>query len=207
MRQQVDLETWVRKEHFNLFNEFDDPYYGVCVNIDCTKAYLFAKQNGISFFLYSLYNSLAAAHLVEPFKYRVEGNEVYIYDQIDAGSTIGRPNGTFGFVHLLYFPSLTEFITVSSKEVELVKNADTLIRNPAKNVIRFSSLPWIDFTSISHASNSLFKDSCPKISFGKMTEKDGKRTMPVSVHVHHALVDGLHVGQFIDAFQELMNQE
>jgi chloramphenicol O-acetyltransferase type A len=39
-----------------------------------------------------------------------------------------------------------------------------------------------------------------------MTEKDGKRSMPVSVHVHHALVDGLHVGQYIDRFQELMNK-
>lgn len=207
MKQLVDIENWVRKEHFNLFNQFDDPYYGVCVNVDCTKAYRFAKDNGVSFFLYSLYQSLTAAQLVEAFKYRIENNEVYIYDQIDAGSTIGRSNGTFGFVHLLYSADFTEFITAAAKEVELVKNADTLVRSPAGNVIRFSSLPWINFTSISHASNSMFKDSCPKISFGKMTQTDGKRTMPMSVHVHHALVDGLHVGQFIDCFQQLMNQE
>jgi chloramphenicol O-acetyltransferase type A len=44
------------------------------------------------------------------------------------------------------------------------------------------------------------------MSFGKMTESDGKLTMPVSVHVHHALIDGLHVGQYIDLFQQLMNE-
>jgi len=205
MKQKVDIENWVRKEHFQLFNQFDDPYYGVCVNIDCTNAYRFAKEKGISFFLYSLYQSLNAAHRVEAFKYRIEGDEVFIYDQIDAGSTIGRSNGTFGFVRVFYSADLTEFITEAAKEVEEVKNATTLVREPANNVIRFSSLPWINFTSISHASNSQFKDSCPKISFGKMTETDGKRTMPVSVHVHHALVDGIHVGQFIDCLQELMN--
>lgn len=205
-KQQVDIETWARKEHFDLFNSFDDPYYGVTVNIDCTQAYRFSKEKGISFFLYSLYQCLNAAQQIEAFKYRIEDDQVFIHDQVDAGSTIGRSNGTFGFVHLLYFPTLEEFIAVSSKEVEEVKNATTLVRSPARNVIRFSSLPWINFTSISHASNSLFKDSCPKISFGKMTENEGKRTMPISIHVHHALVDGLHVGQFIDCLQELMNQ-
>jgi chloramphenicol O-acetyltransferase type A len=39
-----------------------------------------------------------------------------------------------------------------------------------------------------------------------MTRENGKKSMPVSVHVHHMLMDGYHVGQFIDAFQELMNR-
>ena len=206
MKQKVDLETWVRKEHFNLFSTFDEPYYGVTVNVDCTKAYQYVKEKGMSFFLYSLYQSLTAAQLTEAFRYRIEEDEVFIYDQIDAGSTIGRSNGTFGFVHLLYAADLTSFMEEATRAVEKVKNADTLLRSPANNVIRFSSLPWINFTSISHAGNSLFKDTCPKISFGKMTENNGRRTMPMSVHVHHALVDGLHVGQFIDCFQELMDQ-
>lgn len=29
--------------------------------------------------------------------------------------------------------------------------------------------------------------------------------MPISVHVHHALVDGYHVGQFFDFLQEQMH--
>ncbi len=31
--------------------------------------------------------------------------------------------------------------------------------------------------------------------------------MPVSIHVHHALADGYHVGLFVNKFQELMNGE
>jgi chloramphenicol O-acetyltransferase type A len=30
--------------------------------------------------------------------------------------------------------------------------------------------------------------------------------MPLSVHVHHALMDAYHVGLFIDEFQKLMNE-
>jgi chloramphenicol O-acetyltransferase type A len=38
-----------------------------------------------------------------------------------------------------------------------------------------------------------------------MTEENGKRSMPVSVHVHHGLTDGYHVGLFVNKFQKLMN--
>jgi hypothetical protein len=29
----------------------------------------------------------------------------------------------------------------------------------------------------------------------------------MSVHVHHGLMDGMHLGQFVDYFQEIMNQK
>jgi len=78
---------------------------------------------------------------------------------------------------------------------------------PNENLIHFSAIPWVNFTSLSHARSYSFPDSCPKISFGKMMiADDGKRTMSMSVHAHHGLMDGFQVGQFIDCFQELMNQ-
>jgi chloramphenicol O-acetyltransferase type A len=205
MKQKLHLDTWVRKEHFLFFKQFDEPFYGVTVRLDCTKAYLFAKERETSFFLYTMHRALAAANALEPFKLRMEDDEVYIYDQIDAGSTIGRSNGTFGFGYIPYASQFDQFIITANKEVESVQNSNELIRSNVNNIIRFSSLPWIDFTSISHARTFGLQDSCPRISFGKMTQQDGKRSMPVSIHVHHALIDGLHVGQYIDLFQELMN--
>jgi chloramphenicol O-acetyltransferase type A len=206
MKQKLDIQNWARKEHFNFYNRFDEPYYGACVNLDCTIAYKAAKARGVSFFLYYLYQSLNAAQLIESFRYRIEADEVFIYDQIDAGSTIDRSNGTFGFVYMPYSPSFDEFISNANKAIELVKSRNDLERSPALNVIRYSSLPWIDFTSLSHARQFSFKDSCPKISFGKMTESNGRRTMPLSIHVHHALIDGVHLGQYIDCYQYLMNK-
>jgi chloramphenicol O-acetyltransferase type A len=39
-----------------------------------------------------------------------------------------------------------------------------------------------------------------------MVSDTGQRTMSMSVHVHHGLMDGMHLGQFVDYFQEIMNQ-
>ena len=67
----------------------------------------------------------------------------------------------------------------------------------------FSAVPWVNFTSVSHARNFAFRESCPKITFGKLSQN---KKMPVSIHAHHALVDGIHVGEFIKEFQRLMNK-
>jgi chloramphenicol O-acetyltransferase type A len=73
-------------------------------------------------------------------------------------------------------------------------------------VIHFSAVPWLDFTSVSHARSFSFPDSCPKITFGKAVEEaPGRKSMAVSVHVHHGLVDGSHVGLFAERFQHLLN--
>jgi chloramphenicol O-acetyltransferase type A len=205
VKQRVDLDTWARKAHFEFFSKFEEPYYGVCVKVDCTAAYAFAKREGISFFLYYLYLTIAAAQRVEAFRLRIEDGEVVLYDTVDGGSTVGRPDGTFGFGYFPYCENLNEFMELAAREVERVRGTIGMERRERTNILRCSALPWIDFTSISHARRFSAGDSCPWISFGKMTEHDGRRWMPVSVHVHHALVDGLHVGQWIDSFQELMN--
>jgi chloramphenicol O-acetyltransferase type A len=207
MKQKLDIQTWVRKDHFEFFSQFEEPFHGVCVNMDCTIAHRFAKANNISFHLYTLHCALTAAHIIEPFKYRIEDDNVFIYDQINGGTTVARSNGTFGFAYFDYDPSLTDFISGANQEVDLIKDRTDLVRSPHNNVIRFSSLPWINFTSLSHARMFSVKDSCPRITFGKITIQNGKRSIPMSVHVHHALVDGLHVGQYIDCLQELLNKE
>ncbi len=205
MKQRIDIDNWIRKDLFNFFNKFEEPYYGATVSIDCTVAYKTAKQNGVSFYLYYLYQSLAASQLIEAFKLRIDGNDVYRYDRIDAGSTIDRPDGTFGFGDFIYYPNFEDFHTEAAKVVQRVRMETGIVRSTAANVIRFSALPWIDFTALSHARMFAFKDSCPKISFGKITTVSEIKSMPVSIHVNHALVDGLQLGRFIECYQELMN--
>lgn len=206
MKQKINIENWNRKDHFTFFNQFEEPFYGATVTIDCTLAYQKAKKEGISFFLYYLYQSLKASQQVDAFLLRVIDNEVFRYDHIDGQSTVGRPDGTFGFAHFDYYPELNDFLSNANSVVQQVQNQPGLKLFRNENVIRYSALPWIDFTSLSHARMFAVKDSCPKISFGKVSTHHEKKTMPVSIHVHHALVDGIDLGKYVDCFQEFMNQ-
>jgi chloramphenicol O-acetyltransferase type A len=155
-------------------------------------------------FLTLVHRALVAAHQVENFMTRIVDGSVWRYATIHAGSAIGRPNGTIGFAQYPYQPELLPFVREASAEVDRVKGRNDLERYAGQDLIRFSVQPWFDFTSISHARNFSGQDSAPQITFGKITEVGGRFTMPVSIHVHHALVDGLHVAQFVTQFERYL---
>ena len=206
MKQKLDITTWNRKEHFLFFSQMQEPFFGVTVPIDCTRAYAKSKELGVTFFTYYLHKTLVAVNTIEPFRYRIIDNEVYIFDQIDASATILREDKTFAFSWMEYTEDIHEFAEITKKEIERIKDTTGLItRAFPENQIHFSAVPWVNFTSYSHARSFTYPDSCPKISFGKMIDENGKKTMQMAVHVHHGLMDGYHVGLFISCFEELMN--
>ena len=207
MKQLITLDDWKRKQHFQFFSKFKEPFFGVTINIDCTLAYQQAKEKGNSFFLYYLYRALKAANAIENFRYRIIDKEVYLFDQINASATINRPDETFGFSYMDYDKNEELFYQNAKEEIVRVQQSKGLIpAGSGENVIHFSAVPWLDFTSLSHARSFTFPDSCPKISFGKVTENNGKKLMSVSIHAHHGLMDGFHIGLFAEKFQELMNE-
>lgn len=206
MHKLLNIDTWNRKDHFNFFKQLEEPFFGVCVPIDCTVTYQKSKEEKHSFFISYLHKVLVALNSIECFRYRISGEDILIYDQIDASATIGRADKTFGFSFIKFHPNFKEFEIIALKEIERVRKTPGLeVAVAGDHVIHFSALPWLNFTSFSHARSFSFPDSAPKISVGKMTENNGKKSFPVSIHVHHGLVDGFHVGAFVEKFQELMD--
>jgi len=209
MKQLLNIENWPRAEHFQFFRKMDEPFFGMTVTINCSRAYEVSKQLQTSFFLYYLHKTLAAVNRIEPMRYRIDDNKIFVYDRIDGSATISRDDGSFGFSLIEFDPDYKVFSENALIETSRVRNTPGLFTRAFEqdNLIHFSALPWVNFTSLSHARGFGFADSCPKISFGKMTlTENGMRTMPMSVHVHHGLMDGFHVGLFVDCFQGIMNQ-
>ena len=184
----------------------EEPFFGLTATINCTKAYETCKKSGVSFFLFYLHKALIAANRIDSFKLKIVDDEVWVFDKINATPTISRIDGTFGFSYIEFSEDFKEFSEKAIEIIEIIKKHNGLFPPPElevfEHVIQFSAIPWVDFTSLSHARSFAYKDSSPKISFGKLTDKNGEKLMPVSVHVHHSLMDGFHVGQFFEFFQE-----
>ncbi len=204
-RRKIDVQTWERAAVYKFFSGFTDPFHGVCVRVDCTATYACAKQRGLSVFLTLVHRALAAAQKVENFRTRIVDGEVWLYDVIHASGVVARANGTIGFAYHPYLASLDDFVQAATAAVRAVAERSDLDLRPEQNLIHFSALPWFDFTSIDHARNFAFVDSVPRITFGKITEANERRTMSVSIHAHHALTDGLHVAQFVEHFQNCLD--
>lgn len=206
MRQKIDIRNWKRKEIYDFFKNYEEPYYGIAVDLDCTEAYEFAKSKDYSFFLYYLHVILKSVNQTDAFKYRIEGDDLYLYDVINASATVDRDDGTFGFSYIPYFENLDLFMERATEELIEVRTSTQLIRSEiGENIIHFSALPWIQFTHVSHPRRYSRRDSIPKITVGKYHTLNKRKMLPVSVHVNHAVADGLHMGQFFKTLQQLLH--
>lgn len=206
MKKIIDPENWNRKEHFEFFIKYDEPFFGFTLKLNCEKAYRFCKDQKIPFYAFYLYCSNRAVNEVENFRYRIQGNQVVEYDKINISATMARPDKTFGFSYIEFDENFETFFSRFREEKERVVSSKSLVSPRMDDqTVHYTSLPWIDFTSMSHARNFRNNDSCPKISFGKLDKEKGSFEMPVSIHAHHALVDGYHIGKLIEKIQEKLD--
>jgi hypothetical protein len=90
MLQEINTDTWHRKEIFDFFCGFDEPYFGITADVHVSKAYQCAKEKDISFFVYYLHCTLIAINQIDALKLRILETKPVIFDTIHASATINR---------------------------------------------------------------------------------------------------------------------
>ncbi|MDB9954303.1 CatA-like O-acetyltransferase [Flavobacteriaceae bacterium] len=200
--RKLDISAWNRKHHFNHFNALADPYFGVTIPFDVSKAYKKSKETGVSFFAIYLHDCMKAINAVENFKYRIIDDEVFEYDVIHASATLIRADNTFGFSFVNFSENFEEFNTNFLKEKQRIDESSELYP-PVNglNCIHCSALPWFSFTSQKEPFSGI-KDSVPKLAFSKTYTENDSLMMNVGISANHALIDGYHIGQFAELFQK-----
>ncbi|MDR0797447.1 MAG: chloramphenicol acetyltransferase [Nitrososphaerota archaeon] len=211
MKDKIDFQSWTRREYYEHFGSCDDPYFGVTVTVDCTVAYETCKRLDYSFFVYYMFESIKAANLIENFRYRIIDKDIWLFDRIHASTTVGRPDGTFGFALFEYTDEFNVFQKNADKQIAIVQKTQGLLadNDDARrfDVIHYTTLPWFSFTSFRHEKNFRHKESIPKIAFGKFSEREGKKWLTVSVNANHGLMDGYHIGKYLELFQAGLNKK
>lgn len=207
--RRLDLETWTRREHFRFYREYDNPFFNLCADVDVTAlARRTRAPASPSFFLASLFLSLKAANEIEEFRYRIRGDDVVVHEVIHGGSTILREDQTFAFGYFTYHADFARFAAEAAAVLASARASSGALepRPDRDDLIHYSVIPWIAFTSFSHARRWGAGDSVPKVVFGRHHGAGARRGMPVSVEVHHGLMDGLHVGRFFERFQQYLDE-
>ena len=212
MSRYLDLSAWPRRDAFEFFRHFDKPFFNVCVRLDAAplKAALTAWPGaGLSLAFYFVTLRLANRH--EPFRLRIEQGRVRVHDEVHGSTTVLRDDGeSFFFADLAHAPEFAAFCAQATAAIDAARtrHAEFAPKPDESAVVYFTSLPWLHFTSFSHARqwarDGARDDSIPRFAFGR-AERDGSRLwLPMSVEVHHALMDGVHVGRFVQEFEAML---
>lgn len=206
MFREVDIAGWERRTTYEFFRDYSDPYFNIAASLDTTRLYRFCKDNGLAFSLAALFFSLQTANAIREFRLRLLDGGVVEFDEIHATQTILNDDDTFSFCYFPRNDDIFEFDRAGRAAVKKYKALKTFdVESDRIDLIYYSVIPWVSFTSFKHASRGDNRMSVPRMVFGKLFDEGDRKIMPFSVEVHHALMDGIHVGKYFELFQEKLN--
>ena len=204
--RDLDVNKWARLPAYELFKGYADPFFNFSAGVDVTSAYEFVKENELSYSLTMLYCSLAAANQIREFRIRLVEDRLVEFDIVHATQTILNQDESFSFAYFEKSENVFEFNEVGRLAMKKYLRLKTFdVEAGRHDLIYYSVIPWVSFTSFKHASQLDPKQTIPRIVFGKRFDDRGIKRMPVSVEANHMIMDGLHVGRFFNYFQEALN--
>lgn len=202
---KIDKETYPRREHFEHFCSYANPYGGITAEVDITDALARIKAEGRPFFITLLYCMTKAANDVPEFRQRIVDGEIIQFEHCDGSYTCAKEDGTYCYVPSNYVPDLDEF-TAQTKEAQKKALANASVEEEDDYLSRyfFSSTPWITFLDVQQPT-PIPADSNPRIVFGKYHEVSGRIMIPINILINHALCDGWHIARVFSAFEGYLN--
>ena len=199
----IDMETYPRKKHFEYFLNMANPYAGVTVQTDVTELVRFCKEKKYSFFLTFLHAAARAADSVREFRFRIRNGAIAEYDACPTSHIELLEDETYCYCTLRHEKGLLEYLQEAEKIRKACKeNAGIEEDDDVESMYFVSCLPWLDYTALVQPVSG-GEDSNPRITWGKYVwDSQGRCRMPVSVLLHHALADGVHIAKFYDALNK-----
>jgi len=209
MEKRIDRSVWKRSAHDELFARLEVPFYSLSWRLDVTRAYAYAKKNGLSFFAVMVWVTMRAINAVDAFRYELRGDEVWLLDRRNPSYTYPWDEELFGICGLEWKDDESpKDFAARMKEAEKANPSPipTAEADEAGHDVYISSLPWIDYEHIAQEFPLDNTDSTPRIMWGKFTEDEkGAKTLSYTVQVNHRLIDGIHLKQLNDALIGAIN--
>lgn len=203
----VDLNGGPRAAAFAFYKQAKQPRWSLTTRVDVAPLLAAAKAWGCSAFVAYHHAILRAANAVPQLRQRLtETGDAVEWAQVDATPTVLRPDDSFAVARLVYAERLRDFAAPAQAAIDAarVPGAPWGIRPDQHGELHMTTLPLVAFTHFSHARAGRWDDGTPALACGRFTPEGERRWMPLNIEVHHALVDGLHVGRFVQGLEALL---
>jgi chloramphenicol O-acetyltransferase type A len=198
----IDLDPYPRRELFKAFVSRDIPTFSVTCTVDITAFKPFSTQLQRGFIVPFSYLLSRSMNSIVEFRHRVIDGEVYEFDQVYPNYTVLQENRAFTFCDSKHFESFIEYRDHAQAQIRSVLEHPDCENREKHNAFFIANVPWLSFTSISHPFDRMYA-SIPVIVIGRYYQDREHLLIPVVHQAHHALVDGIHAGDFYEHHQGL----
>lgn len=206
-----DRETWARSSHFDYYTKgFVKSVNSVTVQLDMTHFLSAVKAQGLKFFpAFTALTGQVIARIPEMCTNVDENGNPGYYSYLHPNFTIFHEDDhTFSDVWSEYDTDFDRFYHNLLTDAKACKNKKGIKAKEGQpqNFFCISCVPWLDYTGYCSVNYGGSPNLFPLITFGKYTEENGKYTLPFTLTISHACMDGYHLSVFFDALQAKLNQ-
>ncbi len=199
----IDIESWERKEFYRHFINEVVCTYSVTVNIDITNL------KGVRLYPTLIWLLTKSVNSMPQFRTALTEEGLGIYDSMHPAYTVfNKENKNFSAIWTEFNSDYESFLDSYILDTARYSASERYEPKPGRpaNSFDISMIPWFTFTSFNLQVLGGGKYLLPIFTLGKFFEENGKRLIPLSLQVHHAVCDGYHVGKFVDTLQKLIDE-
>ena len=193
----IDLASDPRRAHFEYFRTLQYPMLGVTVEEDVTDLKAFCSARGCSFYLAFMHLAAQAANAVPQLRRRIRDGGIVEYEACGTSHVEALADGAYGYCTLWHGGDWDEYLPYAASAREACRQSGSIEEDEDVDALYFiTSLPWLHYTQLIQPTAG-GDESNPRISWGRFEANgEGRLMLPVTLLVHHALADGVHVAQF-----------
>ena len=199
----MDYQTWERREFYEHFINEVVCTYSTTVNLDITNL------KNMRLYPTMLWLLTKAVNQMPEFRTALTDKGIGIYDEMHPSYTIfNKEKKIFSTIWTEFHADYNDFLSAYEADVEKFSLSERYSPKPDRppNSFDISMIPWFTFTSFNLNVFGDGKYLLPIFTLGKYFDDNGKRLLPISIQVHHAVCDGYHIGKFVETLQTMINQ-
>ena len=226
----IDRTTWPRRHHLAFFETFAQPHFCITREVDASRLWAALETTPHKPFAAMLHATTRACNEEEVFRLRLRWPEavagsstepaaLVLHDVVHPSFTArvdpvdpsapGCDLPLFAYATARYCPSFPDFAERVAAVSQAVRHDPDLVAHAAADtddLVFVSSLPWMSYTAVSHAMLDPTRDCTPRVMWGRIEPRGGRKVLSVSVQVHHGLADGGHVARWFRRLQARLDE-
>ena len=205
-----DMNSWERREAYEYFSAFSNPFYMVSFRLDVTDLYRYTKSRGLSFYTGMIWVCTQAINDEEAFLITLREGKLVRIARRSPSFTALKPGASQFHIVTMDHKTDMEAFCLEADRLSKTQSAFLEAEKESDELIYYSCLPWIDLTALTQERNlsapGVLDDSIPRLTWGKYTEENGRKTLVISMEVNHRFIDGIHIGRFAELFSAYCGQ-
>ena len=147
----INLETWPRREHYEVFSTWEYPHFSMCANVDLG---VFSRVPEATWDLVqrgdSVHNLTRRERNSQTFRRRIREGKAVEHETIHPSTTILTKDDLFSFCTIEYSEDFSLFAGRAADQIACIQEQPTLKDPDRDDLIYMTAIPWVSFTSFMH---------------------------------------------------------